>query len=118
MSIRLQGLESAFAASSSVGLPPLPRFGGLSELGCLEGFERDYELGEEIGSGSFGTVFVATSLHDGEEAAVKVRGLDWQPLLCIGASLVFHPPSALMIWLWCSVVPTLRVLARSIVGVR
>ena len=67
-----QGLESAFAASSSTALPPLPRFGGLSELGCLDGFDRDYELGEEIGSGSFGTVFVASSLHDGEEVAVKV----------------------------------------------
>jgi len=66
-----QGLESAFAASST--LLPLPRFGGgLSALGCLDGFERDYELGEEIGSGSFGTVFVASSLHDGEEVAVKV----------------------------------------------
>jgi predicted unusual protein kinase regulating ubiquinone biosynthesis (AarF/ABC1/UbiB family) len=68
-----QGLESAFAASSSTELPHLPRFGGLSDLGCLDGFERDYALGEEIGSGSFGTVFAASSLHDGEEVAVKVR---------------------------------------------
>ena len=57
-------------------LPQLPRFGGLSDLGCLEGFDRDYSLGEEIGSGSFGTVFAASSLHDGEEVAVKVPSDD------------------------------------------
>ena len=43
-----------------------------SELGWLRGFNDHYQIGQQLGRGSFGTVSLATELATGQECAVKV----------------------------------------------
>lgn len=44
-----------------------------SDLGFPTNFRQNYNLIEEIGSGSFGTVYAAEDIESGETVAVKVR---------------------------------------------
>jgi len=44
-----------------------------SDLGFPTNFRDNYSLVEEIGSGSFGTVYAAEDIESGEMVAVKVR---------------------------------------------
>ena len=43
-----------------------------SELGWLRGFNDHYQIGQQLGRGSFGTVSLATETATGQECAVKV----------------------------------------------
>lgn len=43
-------------------------------MGFATDFAQHYVLGDEIGKGSFGIVYLATAVADGESLAVKVRG--------------------------------------------
>lgn len=43
-----------------------------SELGWLRGFYDHYQIGQQLGRGSFGTVSLATEVATGQECAVKV----------------------------------------------
>lgn len=51
--------------------PSTGRPGGV--LGYATDFDQQYVLENEIGSGSFGTVYGATAVADSEQVAVKVR---------------------------------------------
>lgn len=42
-------------------------------MGFATDFKQHYILGDELGSGSFGTVYVGTAVADGMQFAVKVR---------------------------------------------
>ena len=42
-----------------------------SELGWLRGFHDHYQIGQQLGRGSFGTVSLATEMATGQECAVK-----------------------------------------------
>ena len=71
-------LTSAFTGSSTLPHPPSAGK-STGDMGFATDFAQHYVLGDEIGKGSFGTVYLATAAADGESVAVKVRGLSIPP---------------------------------------
>jgi hypothetical protein len=64
-----------------------------SDLGFPTDFGERYRLTEEIGSGSFGTVYAAEDKESGEVVAVKVLlSICSHPLPCDIDGVATHPP--------------------------
>lgn len=83
----MQVIPGAHSAAATPFAEAAQRNAFDSDLGFPTDFGERYTLTEEIGSGSFGTVYAAQDKDGGESVAVKV-----QSLICVLLLPALSPP--------------------------